>query len=110
MKKILFIIFTAILIVGCDKNVIGDFEPQDVDYSTEIGLSKKGNAYSYNTKAWSHKTHDVGSNWFYHWGNTPREELPENVEYVPMFWGKGGVTPEEIDRLKQLKAEGRIQY
>jgi hypothetical protein len=24
----------------------------------------------------------------YSWGTTMAEEIPENVEFVPMFWGK----------------------
>lgn len=76
----------------------------------EVIEGKKGVAYSYRTENWSHKTSELGANWFYHWGNVPREEIPENVEYVPMFWGKGSVTDENINRLIDLKNEGKIQY
>ncbi|QNM84305.1 carbohydrate binding domain-containing protein [Polaribacter pectinis] len=109
INRIIYIVITTLLLTGCEKNVFGDFEIQETDYSTEVGLSKKGNAYTYNAKAWSHRTHNIGSHWFYHWGNVPREELPENVEYVPMFWGKK-VTDEDVERLKQLAAEGKIKY
>jgi hypothetical protein len=112
MKNILFLLFAAILLFGCEKNVIGGFGDQTLtpQEPVPVVLNKKGAAWSYNAKAWSHKIHDVGAHWFYHWGNTPREEIPDNVEYVPMFWGKSSVTDEAIARMIELKNEGRINY
>jgi len=109
MKKIFYIVLTILCIVSCDKNFIGDFETE-TSVIVDTKVDKKGADISYKTKDWSHRTSYTASHWFYHWGNTPREEIPENVEYVPMFWGKSGVTDSEIERLKQLKAEGKIQY
>lgn len=110
MRKIIYILLISVFVTSCNENVIGDFEKKEADYNTETLINKKGVAYSYKTKAWSHRTSDLGANWFYHWGNTPREEIPANVGYVPMFWGRGSVTDAEIERLKQLKAEGKINY
>ena len=111
MKNIIYIALVCLFFTSCEENIIGDFDDiSSPEIPVDDNISKKGNAYSYKAKAWSHKTHDVASNWFYHWGNTPREEIPENVEYVPMFWGTGGVTSEEIDRIKQLVADGKVKY
>ncbi|WP_282073940.1 glycosyl hydrolase [Polaribacter atrinae] len=111
MKKIIYILLFSVFVISCKENVIGDFEEQEAaSYGTETVLNKKGVAYSYKTKAWSHRTSNLGANWFYHWGNNPKEEIPANVGYVPMFWGKSSVTDAEIERLKQLKAEGKIHY
>ncbi len=109
MRNII-LISTVLFLIGCEKNIIGDFESQEITYSSEVVTNKKGTAYSYKSRAWSHKIHDLGAHWMYHWGNTPREEIPENVEYLPMFWGKNSVTDAEIDRIKALKNEGKVNY
>ena len=103
------LLLTVIILVSCEPNVIGDFESHDAT-QTEPGLNKKGVAYSYNTEAWSHKTSELAGHWFYSWGNTPVEEIPENIEYVPMFWGRWGVNQENIDRLIDLKEQGIVKY
>jgi hypothetical protein len=46
----------------------------------------------------------------YSWGNVVREEIPENVEFVPMFWGAGAVNDENINRIKQLVADGDVKF
>jgi hypothetical protein len=72
--------------------------------------SKKGIGISYKIEDWSNRISLVAPYWFYHWGKDLREGIPENVEFVPMFWGKKGVTDDEIERLIQLKNEGKIHY
>jgi len=114
MKKELLLFFLALaLFTGCEKNVIGDFE-QSPYFGKEVelpaDLSKKGVAFTNKTKAWSHKTSELKAHWMYSWGNKLAEEIPENVEYVPMFWGKGSVSDENLDRVKQLIADGKVQY
>ncbi|MEL7123232.1 MAG: glycosyl hydrolase, partial [Bacteroidota bacterium] len=110
MKKLLILILPLLFAFSCEKNVIGDFgDPVFVD-ETEDAINKKGAAFANRTKAWSHKTNQVGAHWMYSWGNVMREEIPENVEFVPMFWGKGSVTQENIDRIKQQVAAGDVKY
>jgi hypothetical protein len=113
MKKIILLMLTTVFVVSCEKNVIGDFEVSS-DFGqiqdTENTISKKGVAYTNKSKAWSHKTSELGAHWMYSWGNTLREEIPENVEYVPMFWGKGSVSDENLDRIKGLIADGKVKY
>ena len=120
MKKYITIAIFALLFASCEKNIIGDFEGVAADPATsgdggeliseEAKLTKKGAAYANRTKEWSHKTSALNVHWMYSWGNELREEIPENVEYVPMFWGKGSVTAENLDRIKGLIAEGKVKY
>ncbi len=113
MKKYILLLLTVILFTSCEKNVIGDFEPSPyfgTGDETPINISKKGVAFTNKTKSWSHKTSDLAAHWMYSWGNILREEIPENVEFVPMFWGKGSVTDDNITRIKQLIDEGKVKY
>jgi len=32
-----------------------------------------------------------GAHWFYSWGSTPPENLPDGIEFVPMIWGGNAV-------------------
>ncbi|MFH6768599.1 glycosyl hydrolase [Gaetbulibacter aquiaggeris] len=113
MKKYLSILIFSLLIVSCEKNVIGDFEQSayfGADQELPADLSKKGVAYTNRGKNWSHKTSALKAHWMYSWGRVLAEEVPENVEFVPMFWGKGSVTDENIAATKQLVADGKVKY
>ena len=110
MKKIIYLFITTIVLVGCEKNAIGDFSPQEANYTQETRLDKKGIAYSYMAPRWSHKTSEIASHWFYHWGTDEREEIPSGIEHTPMFWGAGSVTDEKIQEMIQLKNEGKLHY
>lgn len=99
------------LVISCEKNEIGGFEAENLGEEPQItAANKKGVCYSYNSERWSHKTSDLKGHWFYHWGNTPREEIPSGIEYIPMFWGKGSVNDENINNIQQLIADGTVQY
>ena len=39
-----------------------------------------------------------------------KDEMPDSVEFVPMFWGSNSITDEEIVRIKTLADAGRIKY
>ncbi len=111
MKKYLILLVVIAIFSSCEKNVIGDFEvvtqtPDDIENPT----NKKGVAFTNGALNWSYKTSDLKANWMYSWGNVLAEEIPENVEFVPMFWGKGSVTDANIDRIKGLVAEGKVKY
>jgi hypothetical protein len=120
MKKYLVIIICSLLFVSCEKNVIGDFDGQAADailsnpdipqLSDAEKLSKKGVAFTNRSKAWSHKTSDLNVHWMYSWGSVLADEIPENVEFVPMFWGKSSPSDENLARVKQLIDEGKVKY
>jgi hypothetical protein len=113
MKKSIILLLAVLFLASCETNVIGDFEPSPylgTGNDTPVNISKKGVAFTNKTKAWSHKTSELTANWMYSWGNVLADEIPENVEYVPMFWGKSSVTDENIDRIKGLIAEGKVKY
>ena len=113
MKKFIYILFCSIVVLGCQKNEIGvgpvPGESQ-VTNNPDTAIQKKGVAYTNKAKDWSYKTSDLAPFWMYSWGNELRDEIPDNVEYVPMFWGKGSVTDDNINRIKGLIADGKVKY
>ncbi|UAM97975.1 hypothetical protein K8354_17085 [Polaribacter litorisediminis] len=111
IKKILSIAILVTTITSCEPNVIGDFDSSELpEVAVDTRVNKKGVAFTNRAKDWSHKTSAMGAHWMYSWGNELRDEIPENVEFVPMFWGKGSVTDDNINRIKQLVAEGKVHY
>lgn len=111
MNKHMLLLFSLLLVWGCEKNIIGDFDELPTDGNdTEVALDKKGAAFANRAKDWSHKTSELGAHWMYSWGNVTREEIPDNVEFVPMFWGKGSVTAENIERIKQQVQAGEVKF
>lgn len=110
----------SLLLASCEKNVIGDFggeaaTPVESDQgsdliSEEARATKKGASFTSTGKDWSYKTSDLKAHWLYSWGRKLQEKIPENVEFVPMFWGKGSVTDERIAEVKQLIDEGKVKY
>ncbi len=120
MKKYISIIIFSLLLIGCEKNVIGDFggeataplaSDQGSDLiSDEAKLKKKGASFTSGGKDWSYKTSDLKAHWMYSWGRLPQEEMPANVEFVPMFWGKGSVKDENLAAVKQYIDDGSVKY
>lgn len=110
MKNYILVLLALLFMVSCGKNAIGGFgEPNPTD-NTANTTGKKGAAFSNTTLAWSHKTSQLGAHWMYSWGNVVRDEIPENVEFVPMFWGAGSVNQDNIDRIKQLADAGKVKF
>ncbi|ACU64554.1 glycosyl hydrolase [Chitinophaga pinensis] len=75
--------------------------------------SKKGADFSTNTDygTWYGNVVNLKSHWFYTWGTLmPAKTVPQNCDFVPMFWGKGNVTTALIDSVKKLKAAGTVKY
>jgi len=115
MRKLVLYLGIVFLITSCEKNVIGDFdpipEPESPPVDTgEVVVGKKGAAFTNRAKDWSHKTSALKVHWMYSWGNVLREEIPDSVEFVPMFWGRSSVTDDNINRIKQLVDEGKVKY
>lgn len=112
MKRQIAVLLTLLVLalVACEKNVIGNFEESSFVDPTEDAVNKKGAAFSNRAKAWSHKTSELGAHWMYSWGNKMRPEIPENVEYVPMFWGAGSVNQENLDTVKKYIDAGKAKF
>lgn len=111
MKRLYLYIFIALLFSNCEENSIGISSPINTEPSNvEVAVNKKGVAFTNKKEAWSHKTSDLKAHWMYSWGNVFRDEIPENVEFVPMFWGRNSVNDDNINRIKGLVAEGKVKY
>lgn len=112
INKIMFLAM-AIAIFSCsDDDGVGEdpvVEEPDPDPIEET-VGKKGVAFTNNSPQWSYRTSDMKAHWMYSWGNFMREEIPENVEFVPMIWGRNAASDEVIDRLIDLKNQGKINY
>jgi|TARA_B110000902_G_scaffold175613_1_gene199348 hypothetical protein len=113
MKKLFKILLFSLLIISCEKNIIGDFDGLAGDPIIEVeptgdALLKKGVCFANKTTRWSHKANELGVHWMYSWGSTMSNKIPENIDFVPMFWGKGSVSDLKLDHVKELIAQGKI--
>lgn len=97
---LLFALFSS-----CKKEITDD----PIDDEIVVKKEKKGVAFTMNGLEWSHNVANLKPFWHYSWGNDLSENEPDNVEFVPMFWGKT-VANEKIAILKQLANEGKIEY
>jgi len=96
--------------ISCSDNSVGTTDEIENDENGVKATDKKGVAFTNRAERWSHKTSEQQAHWMYSWGNVLREEIPDNVEYVPMFWGRGSVNDDNINRINQLIAEGKVKY
>lgn len=95
--------------VACSKNEEEPVLPPPDSEEEIVDYQKKGVAFTMNGLEWSHNVADLKPFWHYSWGNDYSSLEPDNVEYVPMFWGKT-ITDEKVAELKQLAVEGKIKY
>lgn len=110
-KHLLTLLLLVIAFTSCEPNKIGEFDASKVPgFTVDTRVNKKGVAFTNKSKDWSHKTNAASAHWMYSWGSELRDEIPENVEFVPMFWGKGSVNDANIARVKQLVADGKVKY
>ena len=77
--------------------------------SNDLQKGKKGAAIPYTNTSWWTMVSRLQVFWHYSWGRDLRDERPENVEYIPMFWGRNSVTDEEVARINQLVENGLIK-
>lgn len=110
MRNKIVLLLSLVLLASCEKNELGVTGEGLNNFSTELVLNKKGVCYTNTTKRWSHRTSELGAHWMYSWGNLVRDEIPENVEYVPMFWGASSVNEANLTRIKGLIDEGKVKY
>lgn len=112
MKKIVYLLISLVIVTSCEDNVIGDFDGAEIEqnFSTDDLVNKRGVAFTNSALAWSYKTSEQKAHWMYSWGNVLRDEVPENVDFVPMFWGRGSVNTDNLDRIRGLIEEGKVKY
>jgi hypothetical protein len=110
-KQLITLLLLVLVFTSCEPNKIGDFDTSKVpDFVIDTKVNKKGVCFTNKSLDWSHKTSAAGAHWMYSWGTELRAEIPENVEFVPMFWGKGSVNDANINRIKDLVAQGKVKY
>jgi len=73
-------------------------------------IGKKGIGISLAKSQWSHKVSELKVYWHYTWGSILSEYEPDNVDFVPMIWGKNGIDEGKVADLQALKEEGKIKY
>ncbi|TRZ42850.1 glycosyl hydrolase [Robertkochia solimangrovi] len=71
---------------------------------------KKGIGIHYSIDTWNTRLTASASHWYYSW--TPRRDasIPENVQFVPMFWGKEMTNTENVNYVRGLAEEGKVAY
>ena len=52
-------------------------------------IDKKGIGMSFKERTWSTRIGRLKPFWHYAWNRDFREEIPDSVEFVPMFWEEG---------------------
>lgn len=111
MKKINILLYSCLILFlgACAK------DEQTADIVSGIPTTyKRGCAFSTETTTgqWWINIINLKVNWYYTWGlNTCQNpNAPQNVEFVPMFWGHGTVTQANIDVINKLYREGKIFY
>lgn len=110
MKKKILLLLSLAMMAGCEKNEIGVSGQANNTFSTEPVLNKRGVCITTSSPRWSHRISELGAHWTYSWGPTLRDEVPENVEFVPMFWGAGSVNANNISYIQGLINEGKVKY
>lgn len=106
---------------SCEKSEIIPPVKQPTDTEEPVGPEedtsvKKGVGISTNTTVgvWWKNIVNLKPHWFYTWGtfipDNQLSDMPQNVEFVPMFWNGAAVTQGNIDKLNALYEEGKIKY
>ena len=116
------LLFSMLFCFSCERSTITPPIVQPVDTTTvdipiEVKVSiKKGVGMSTNTNigVWWKNLVNLKVHWFYTWGgflsDAQMENLPKNVEFVPMAWNGAAVTEANIARWNALYEEGKINY
>ncbi len=78
--------------------------------TTPKKVGKKGIAYTNKNTNWSEKVEKLNVDWMYSWGHELHKDLPRDIEFVPMFWGKYAVNDDVIEKIKKYKKQNQIQY
>ncbi|NLR94621.1 glycosyl hydrolase [Flammeovirga agarivorans] len=111
LKLSLLIPFLATLFFGCEMDDMINNRPIPGEEEEEeyVSYGKKGFGQTTKSHVWSNCVSLSQPFWHYSWGPDYPQGLPDNVEFVPMLWGRNNVA-EKVETLKQLAAEGKIKY
>ena len=111
-NKVFFsIIVVAFILNSCAKSNV--YIPKATPVVNYVVKGKKGADFSTNTSTgtWWGNTINTQAHWFYTWGLTvPTELVPQNCEFVPMFWGASSVTDANIAYVQSLHTKGLANY
>lgn len=118
MKNIIrMLIISSVFLSSCERK-FEDLEFNFTDNQNAVipntpvaeAVGKKGNCFTTSNGTYSKRLFDTKGYWYYSWGSGFPSQLPDNVEFVPMQWGKWGINDAKIAELKALKAAGKIHY
>ncbi|MDR0939276.1 MAG: glycoside hydrolase family protein [Mediterranea sp.] len=91
-------------------------EVETPDVPVEETTVKKGVGMSTSTTigVWWKNIINLKPHWYYTWGtfipDSQMDNVPQNCEFVPMFWNGAAATQENIDKLNALYEEGKISH
>ncbi|NME70587.1 glycosyl hydrolase [Flammeovirga aprica] len=115
MKKIAYKIAVLLpilfIMMSCDLDDMINNRPVpgEEEITPEVTYNKKGYGQTLKSPIWSNCVANVLPHWHYSWGSDYPADLPDNVEFVPMLWGRNDVAG-KVEKLKVLAAEGKIKY
>ncbi|WP_255508065.1 glycosyl hydrolase [Bacteroides difficilis] len=117
INKIFTFMCILTLFGACTKDqMITDLTDEDgtVTSSNKATTYKRGCGFSLGTSTgqWWANIINLKANWYYTWGLTGCQDpyAPQNVEFVPMFWGHTNVTQSNIDMVNDLYRQKKIFY
>jgi len=84
-------------------------EPQAPPLPEIPEIGKKGIGKTMSGNDWSAKVSIMKGHWHYSWGANISIKEPDNIEFVPMIWGRW-LNQDRIDKLKEWRDEGKVHY
>lgn len=117
-KNRLLALFAGLMMLGActQEQMITDL-PEDEGTEAPVGKAttfKRGCGFSTGTSTgqWWANLVNLKANWYYTWGLTGCQDpyAPQNVEFVPQFWGHSNVTQSNIDMVNELFRQNKIFY
>ena len=71
---------------------------------------KKGVAFNLGYEnSWQERFEKLKPHWHFSWHWEYRNNYPDEIEFVPMIWGRNNATQDKIDYLNNLVSLGKIQ-
>jgi len=118
MKNIFVVLFVFVAILtGCEGiydgkefKIYEQEEPAGPELPEIPEIGKKGIGMTTKSSTWSSNVSKTKSHWHYTWGTDLNFREPDNIEFVPMKWGKGEPSEDVLASLNTLKSEGKIHY